>query len=428
MGWKSVNDVCSLLNSDIMKIRSTLLALTLLTTATTLFAQNIFNSPYSVYGIGMINDRSSSLSRSIGGTGIAVQEDYSINPVNPASYGSIKSPVTHIHEIGLYTESNKYMSKTLEESKTSGGITNLNYWFKFAKWWSATAGLAPFSTVAYKIKTIRALGTSSSVNYMYEGSGNINQLYLGNAFNVMKNLSLGVHASYLFGSITKTESINFLDETSYLTYENKISARKFHFDFGLQYKIPIRKMELIIGAVADNGLTLTGHQQNILYDENSDTLSSAIGKSIQYKLPGNAGVGLSLQSRRYTIAADLKYENWSKARYANEEITFQDTWKFSAGYIYKGNPDAVNYLGLISLRTGFNIQQYPLKLKGTSSPLWGASAGISFPMADGKSALNITYSIDQLGTLENKLILQRSQKIMLDLVIRDLWGAKRKSD
>ncbi len=416
------------MNSDKMKFRFALLTVLFLTMLLPLHAQNMFTSPYSVYGIGMLNYRTSSLSRGIGGTGIAVQDEYSINPINPASYGSIKSPITHIHEIGLYVESNRYASQSLMESKTTGGITNLNYWFKFAPWWSASAGLTPFSTVSYKIKTERELATSSLVNYTYEGSGNINQLYLGNSFNIVKNLSVGVHASYLFGSILKSESIDLSDESSYLTYENKIVARKFHFDFGLQYKIDFKNKSLVIGAVADNGLTLTGKQQNALYDQNNDTLSSATGKSVYYKLPRNAGVGLSLQSKRYTIAADLKYENWSKASYAEEEVKFQDTWKFSAGYIYKGNPDAENYFGLISLRTGFNVQQYPLKLKGTSSPLWGISAGISLPMFDGKSAFNLTYSLDQMGTTENKLILQRSQKIMLDIVIRDLWGRTRKID
>ncbi|MEO7991114.1 MAG: hypothetical protein ABI663_16310 [Chryseolinea sp.] len=411
-----------------MKFRFVLLIAIFLLTDIPLRAQNTFSSPYSVYGIGMLNSRTSSLSRSIGGTGIAVQDEYSINPVNPASYGSIKSPITHIHEIGMYLESNRYTSQSVMESKTTGGITNLNYWFKFAKWWSATGGLAPFSTVSYKIKTTRELATTSLVNYTYEGSGNINQLYLGNSFNVVKNLSLGVHATYLFGSIIKSESIDISDEASYLTYENKIVARKFHFDFGLQYKINLKNKSLIIGAVADNGLTLTGQQQNALYDQNTDTLSSAVGKDVHYKLPRYAGVGLSLQSKRYTIAADLKYENWSKAQYADEEVIFQDTWKFSAGYIYKGSPDATNYFGLISLRGGVNVQQYPLKVKGTSSPMWGASAGISLPMFDGKSALNLTYLWDQFGTEQNKLILQRSQKIMLDLVIRDLWGGKRKAD
>lgn len=418
--------VCCLMNTDKMKFRFALLLSILLMPYVKLSAQNTFSSPYSVYGIGTLNNRSSSLSRSIAGTGIAVQDDYSINPINPASYGSIKSPITHIHEIGMYVESNRYITQSLLESKTNGGISNINYWFKFAKWWSASAGLTPFSSVAYKIKTVRELGTSSQVNYTYEGSGNVNQIYLGNSFNVVKNVSFGVHASYLFGSILKSESLDLSDGASYLTYENKIVARKFHFDFGAQYKINIKKNALIIGVVADNGLTLTGTQQNILYDQNTDTLRSTNGKSVKYKLPRNAGMGLSWQSKRYTIAADLKYENWSTAQYANEEITFQDTWRFSAGYLYRGNPDAENYFGLISLRTGLNVQQNPLILKGTRSPLWGASAGISLPMFDGKSALNLTYSFDQFGTLENNLILQRAQKFMLDIVIRDLWGGKRK--
>jgi len=409
-----------------MKFRFVLLLVLHVIPLAKILAQNTFSSPYSVYGIGIFNDRSSSLSRSLSGTGIAVQDDQSINPVNPASYGSIKTPTTHIHEVGMYVESNQYITQSRFESKTNGGISNLNYFFKFAPWWSASAGLTPFSTVSYKIKTSRELGTSSQVNYTYEGSGNINQIYLGNAFKVVKNLSLGFNVSYLFGSILKSETLDLTDGASYLTFENKIVARKFHLDFGLQYKININKKALIIGVIADNGLTLNGSQHYILYDQNTDTLSNTAGKSVQYKLPSSVGAGLSWQSKRYTVAADLKYENWSKAQYANEEIAFQNTWKFSAGYMYKGNPDSENYFSLVGLRAGIHVQQNPVLIKGNRAPLWGASGGFVLPMFDGKSSLNLTYSYDQFGTTENKLILQRSHKIMLDLVIRDLWGAKRK--
>ena len=89
------------------KLTKVLLAGALLLIQGTLYAQNIFSSPYSVYGVGMINNRTSSLNRSMGGVGIAVQDDYNLNPINPASYGAISSPITHIYEIGLYVESSR---------------------------------------------------------------------------------------------------------------------------------------------------------------------------------------------------------------------------------------------------------------------------------------------------------------------------------
>ena len=39
--------------------------------------------------------------------------------------------------------------------------------------------------------------------------------------------------------------------------------------------------------------------------------------------------------------------------------------------MYKGNPDAANYLGAVSLRAGFHVQQYPLHDKRHESSVVG---------------------------------------------------------
>jgi hypothetical protein len=111
-----------------------------------------------------------------------------------------------------------------------------------------------------------------------------------------------------------------------------------------------------------------------------------------------------------------------------QETTLQDTWKFSVGYMYKGNPDATNYWGSVSLRAGFYTQSYYQVIKENVLPWWGMSLGVSLPVFDNRSSINLTYGLDQMGTLNNDLILQRSQKIMFDVIIRDLWGIKRKFD
>lgn len=388
-------------------------------------AQTISSSPYSVYGIGILNERSSSLSRALGGTGIGVQSDNSLNPVNPASYGSILSPISHVYEIGFNMESNRYQTTDRSESKSTGGLNNINYWFKFKPWWAASAGLAPFSSVSYDIQTKRNLGAAET-DYSYSGSGNINQVYLGNAFTITKNLSLGVHASYLFGSIARSETIALTDGTS-LTLENQIVARKLHVDYGLQYKFNLnQKRSIVIGVVADNGLTINGKVTSSLYDQYSDTLSSSEGASKKYSLPKSVGLGVSYQTQRHLFASDLKFENWSSA--SLPDVTTQDTWRFSAGYVYKGKPNAETYWDLISLHTGFYAQNYHIHLKGNKLPEWGLSMSISIPVFDGKSSINLSYLYDQIGTTNDNLILQRSQKIMLDVVIRDLWGVKRKFD
>jgi hypothetical protein len=391
-------------------------------------SQNIYSSPYSVYGLGMLNDRTTSFNRAMGGTGIAIQDQSNLNAVNPASYGAIASPISHIFEAGLYIEANRYTTNTTSDSKTVGGLNDLIYWFKFKPWWSSVVGMAPFSSVAYNIATQKDLGSNVQGNYVYKGSGNITQLYWGNSFSVRKNLSVGAHVSYLFGSIHKNETLQSSSIPSSLSLDHKIFANKIDIDLGLQYRINFEKRALILGAVYDNGVTLNGKSRIALYDGRSDTLNSHDGTRITYKLPQSIGAGLSLQSKRSILAADVKYKQWTKAAFSNQSLTFNDTWRVSLGYSYLGNPRAVSFGDLISIKTGIYMQNYYLNLKGNMLPIWGFSFGGSIPVFDGKSSINLTYSFDQFGTLNDDLILQRSQKIMIDVIIRDLWGIKRKFD
>ncbi|MBL7858507.1 MAG: hypothetical protein JNM57_12520 [Cyclobacteriaceae bacterium] len=404
------------------------LSLGLLALPFLLAGQSISTSPYSIYGIGLLQDRSTSFTRSIGGTGIAVRDEHNLNPINPASYGAISSPISHLYEAGFYVDANRFENTSLSESTTTGGMSNLNYWFKMKPWWASSLGIAPFSTVSYSISANRQLGISTA-DYHFTGSGNVNQLFWGNSFSPIKNLSIGFHASFIFGTITKKETMELTNQSSVLTLENKIATRKFDRDIGLQYKINIaEKKSLIIGAVANTGMSLTGKSKSTLLNEAYDTLTTSATRSKEYTLPGYVGAGLSFQTPRSTIAADLRFENWQDANYADNTITFRDSWKVSAGYAYHGNRQASNYWGLIGLRAGFHAQPYPIAIRGEKFPSWGLSSGISVPLFDGRSSLNLTYLFEQFGTTQSGLALQTSQKVMVDLVIRDIWGARRKFD
>lgn len=396
---------------------------------TATFAQGSYNSPYSFYGIGFINGKSSSLNRSLSGVGIGIQDEYNLNFVNPASYGAIVSPISHIYEVGTYVEANRYETRELSESKTNGGLSNLSYWFKLSPKWAAVAGLSPYSNVSYKIRTVQDLGVLEDVEYLYEGTGNITQLFLGNSFSVMKNFSVGLNVSYLFGSIHRYQ---YLDTNVLpgLTYDDKIFARKFDFDAGLQYKIQLKDKKLVVGVTLDDGLKLTGTRTGKLYDSEGDTLKSISDANVNYTLPASAGLGLSLQSQRFLWAADVKYENWSNADLADNDLILQDVWKFSGGFMYKGNVSADDYFSFsaVGLRGGVHAENFYQKFNGINVINWGMSAGFSFPVFDGKSAIHFTYAFDKIGTVSDGLILQNSHKFMLDVVIRDLWGGKRRFD
>jgi hypothetical protein len=240
---------------------------------------------------------------------------------------------------------------------------------------------------------------------------------------------VGVNLSYLFGSISKTEAINISGQSSSLIFENTIFTNKANIDVGLQYVIPLKKnASLVIGLVGEKDLAFKATQKSFLYDGSLDTLNKSTGDDLRFAIPASFGVGAALQTNKHTIAADLEFENWGSVSLKDEDVVYHDTWKFSLGYMYKGNPNANSYFGSVSLRAGFHAQQYHLQVKENILPWWGMNMGISMPMFDNRSSVNLTYGFNKFGTMKDGLILQRSQQIMVDVIIRDLWGKRRKFD
>ncbi len=57
------------------------------------------NTPYSMYGYGVMGNRATSKQRQMGGVGYAMQSGRQINAMNPASYASVDS-LTFLWDMG----------------------------------------------------------------------------------------------------------------------------------------------------------------------------------------------------------------------------------------------------------------------------------------------------------------------------------------
>jgi len=55
------------------------------------WAQTATMSPYTQFGLGLIERQGNAMSRGMGGTGYALRDPYSINHLNPASYSAVDS-------------------------------------------------------------------------------------------------------------------------------------------------------------------------------------------------------------------------------------------------------------------------------------------------------------------------------------------------
>lgn len=391
--------------------------------------QNIPGSVYSVFGFGDIRDRSSAFTRALGNTGIAVRDDYNINIVNPAALTSVIRPLTSLFEIGTNYGRTDFNTSNASYSARYGSLVGLNYWFRLGNKWASTVGVAPYSNVSYNILSSRVFGAGYLPSpIQYQGTGGINQFYLGNAYDILKNLTIGGNVSFYLGTEKKANVVAATGVSSLFEVDEILQTRGANFDLGLQYSLSIKKTKLIFGVTWDKGACLTGTQEIAIVNPITfDTLRKTDRLVLPTRLPPNMGFGLGLKANRSTFAADIKYINWKKAEW-DEVEQYRNGFKYSAGYDYRGEFGTYNYLKSISFRAGAWVEDYPIAVRNTYLTTWGYTIGIALPIQGPRATVGLNYSVTRLGTTKSDLVQEISRKLSLDIIVRDVWGVKQKFD
>jgi hypothetical protein len=405
---------------------SILLLVTLVTTQTK--AQDVSGSVYSVYGIGDLKWKGSALNRVMGGTGIAVRDIYNLNTANPAAYSAIASPVSKLFEFGGYSENNTFRNSSSSTNYQAGTISSLNYWFKFSPKFAGVAGIAPLSSSSYNVTSNQAISAGASlIPVNYEGSGGFNQFYLGNSFEIIKNLSIGVNASLILGSLNKKAITGANSFSGALESNTKLFAQGANFDAGIQYFFNVKQSQFTFGATYKTSTKLNGYNQTVLTTLSSGSTRETDKLSVNYTLPKQYGAGFSYMHKRIVLAADVTFQEWTKGKLETGVVT-RDVFRYSFGGEFKGNLETSNYLKAISWRAGYHIQDYYIIVRNTQLSSSGYTIGAGLPLNGNFATINVNYSITNFGTTTNGLVQQESNKFSIDVIIRDIWGIRRKFD
>lgn len=391
------------------------------------FGQNT-RSPYSIFGPGEIQARGFGKNLGMGGTGIGMPSGNFINNINPASYSGFDS-LHFVYEAGF---EGKYSHFKSQGDKLNDYTFNFKYiaiGFRVTDWWASSLGIAPFSNVGYTIVGSTFIeGTNDKFYSSYEGSGGINHAYWGNAVK-LGNLSLGVHSSYLFGSIVQDEIIVqphdlftgfIMERTDYL--------KSFYFDYGLQYSFKIKKWDYTIGAIYNNKQKLISRHQVDVKSTSYSTISTEEYKSKQLLVPEKYGFGFSMKKGPFmNIAGDYEIQKWSDVKYPVQKGPFLDSHRISFGAESKpwGDIVTLDWYKKLTFRAGASYKTSYLKINGTQIDEKAVNFGIGVPVKNLGSLLNFTVEVGQKGTVSNRLIREDYVLFHMNFSINEIWFKQR---
>ncbi|MBC8033882.1 MAG: hypothetical protein H7Y03_07030, partial [Chitinophagaceae bacterium] len=172
------------------------------------YAQNI-SMPYSIIGIGDIENSYFNRTSGMANTGFSMRFRNSINQANPASYSELQNQF-FTFELATQGKTVSYTGNDVDPNDNSNGdftIKRLAAGFKLSNRWGTTVALSPYSSVSYLVGGSKDNGAGSGATSVIDGNGGLNQILIGNGYRFSKNVSLGINAAYLFGSVKQTENL-----------------------------------------------------------------------------------------------------------------------------------------------------------------------------------------------------------------------------
>jgi len=383
-------------------------------------SSQITTSPYSIFGLGYLESNSIGPSKAMGGTSLAFLSGRSINSMNPASYRGIDSLLS-IFEIGVFGKYTIYSTKQENQSLLNANLKYMVMGFRIAPWLATSFGFSPYSSVGYTINTTSPVeGTNLEYPKTFSGEGGVNQVYVGGSVNLIKNLSVGFNAAYLFGNITHRESSTVFN----YTLEDATYISNFNFDYGLNYQLDIKKWKYNIGLTYGSSKKLkTKNVTTIETDYVTEVLKS---RKYKYSLPQNIGAGFAVSKGFFRAGADYEWSNWEVAEFTNSYLRTRNSSRYSFGVEFpslglnKGTSKMVLY------RFGAEYRESYMIIDNMPINYGAVTFGAGIPLGGFLSVINVSLELGQNGTTRKDLFRERFVTLNLDLALKDVWFKKRR--
>ncbi len=397
-------------------------------------AQNRINMPYSIYGLGEIRFNKNYQNMGMGGISQAFRSNMNVNDINPASYTGVDT-TSFIFDLTMVTHFYEQKTAALAQQSDYISVGNLSVSFPLTKWWAFAAGMKPYSLMGYSIKDEEDHPMAGKIHYLYEGSGGLNQLFLGNAVQLFNHLSLGVNASYVFGDIRREASIVSDSADVFQTnllYTNSIGG--WMLGFGMQYEFIFSNHRfLTIGATY-------GHQQDISLNTKEtlrwrlpgvsayDTLSHNLLDEGVVSLPQYYGAGIfGRLNRNWAGGIDYNWQNWENFTLPGQEKAFNNSYQVAAGIIF--SPTIETYSPFFyrwEYSAGIRYGQSYLRHQDETINEFGISFGLHIPVRRAFSGVKIGFEYSQRGAVNDHYMQENFYRLNVGVNIYERWFIRRR--
>ena len=411
------------------------LAIVLVGSVSYVDAQIATSSHYSRFGLGELQQSILPEFNSYGGASTAFSNSNSVNPNNPATYTAY-GPNSFLLSTGGWHQTTKMQNATAEQTSNNNGFSHLLLGFPLGRKFGASVGMMPFSSTGYEIN-IRDKGDIADMNYY--GDGGISKIYFGGAYEPFSGFSLGVNATYLFGSLNRRKKLIYDDESFFNSRSNStINLKGYYYELGLLYKkILSEENEISFGLTANNNSSIRANRSDIVesfefsgfFEVPKDT-SANLTQWGDVTLPRCISVGICYnKNKRWLLLADYSIQNWSDYLMFNESDNLANSMIISSGLQYTPEYNsATKYHKRMDYRFGASYAYTPLQFEDNQLKEMSVSFGFGIPVRKSRTKYDLSCTLGQRGTTEGNLIKEQFIRVGLSVSYDGVWFVKRKYD
>ena len=389
-------------------------------------AQTGVNSPYSRYGLGLLSDQSTGITKSMGGIGAGFRYPNTLNIKNPASYSTVDT-LTFVADLGFALQNGNFNENGVSVNARNAYIDHLAMQFRIFPKVGMTVGFMPFSNVGYgfsKTYLIPYDDTKVSVTDSYSGTGGVRQFIGGLGWRPTTWLSVGANASYLSGDIIHYISNTYSSseiQSRNKTYYAEMSA--FKFDFGLQGTVALGDRNLVLGVTFAPAQKL--ESETYVTDVHSVSDTTFIANA--FSLPDMLSAGFTYKWKKGLLGADVSYQSWSKADFFGQK-TGCDRLSAAAGVMYRPDESNRNLLKRTAYEFGLNVAQPYYNVGNLKGPMqFGVSAGFTVPINtsyNSISYLHVSGEYVRVQPMSKGLITENYLRINIGVTFMERWFMK----
>lgn len=407
------------------------------------------NSPYSRFGIGLIEGEAQGFNTSMSGLGIALKGGNIANYSNPASYAAIDS-ISFILDAGMTAAFGYMRQNNMASNIRNVQLDYVTMGMRLYRKLGISIGFMPYSRIGYSFekKEVVVKDLENNIDIVsqsaYGGEGGLHQVYAGLGWNPVADLSIGFNAGFLWGSCTHNMAQVFDENgTSSSAFSSLMSVSNadlisYNIMLGVQYPIKITKNdELNIGAT-----TTIGHNigSNATLTRSTGSSSAPTYTAVSpYDLPWRMGAGVSWKhGKSWLVGVDTKYERWSTCHtpfWNNSAQTYtvnlgeyQDRTMVIAGAQYTPDSFSKSFFKRIQYRAGVQYSTPYLVINGNEGPSeYGVSAGMAIPITNNynnRSLVNVGFKWLRRGAQAQGLITENYYMITLGMTFNEMWFMK----